>query len=177
MPPEAQNSKTVSANFGVAGVLASGSRILYENVFSNRNIGRIMDLVVARLREGGADERTMRSILLYSLVEACQHQEQGKPVLLECGIDESHFAVTVSFQADAAESAELSRQAGAFSPQGGEVPFEGLFHVLQGYAHRMFLRYQPESRRYELGTMVYLAGPPESDASTDSADGDRKSVV
>jgi len=105
------------ASFGVAGSLASSAKVFYENVFSSRHLGRVSDLLVARLRDSGVDELMLRTLLLHGVFEACQAIPGGtQPILLECGLDESHFAVGISFDRGMGEEPDfqaLVRQAGS----------------------------------------------------------------
>ncbi len=167
-PPSSVKKRALPAAFGVAGIVKEGSHIFYESVFSSRHLGRISDLIVARLKDTGTNERGMRSMLLHSLLEACDQQITGKPALLECGLDDELFAVTVCFQMDAKDAPNVQafqRKLAEVDGQTGGVPFEGAFFALRQHAHRFFVRIQPIARRFELGAILYFAGPP-ADADT-----------
>ncbi len=162
-PPSNVKKRALPSTFGVAGIVKEGSHIFYESVFSSRHLGRISDLIVARLKDTGTNERGMRSMLLHSLLEACDQQITGKPALLECGLDDELFAVTVCFQMDAKDAPNVQafqRKLAEVDGQTGGVPFEGAFFALRQHAHRFFIRIQPIARRFELGAILYFAGPP-----------------
>ena len=97
MGSRAKNARNL-ASFGVAGLLAGSAKIFYENVFSSRHLGRVSDLLSARLRESGIDELVLRTVLLHGIFESCQATSGGsQPILLECGLDESSLALSLSF--------------------------------------------------------------------------------
>ncbi len=173
-PPSTVKKRALPAAFGVAGIVKEGSHIFYENVFSSRHLGRISDLIVARLKDSGTNERGMRSMLMHSLLEACEQQITGKPTLLECGLDDELFAVTVCFQMDADDAPNVQafqRKLAEVDGQTGGVPFEGAFFALREHAHRFFVRIQPIARRFELGAVLYFAGPPaEGDIAAEEID-------
>lgn len=173
-PPSTVKKRALPAAFGVAGIVKEGSHIFYENVFSSRHLGRISDLIVARLKDSGTNERGMRSMLMHSLLEACEQQITGKPTLLECGLDDELFAVTVCFQMDANDAPNVQafqRKLAEVDGQTGGVPFEGAFFALREHAHRFFVRIQPIARRFELGAILYFAGPPaEADIAAEEID-------
>src|SRR5262245_38633979 len=80
--------------FGVAGLLAEGCQVFYQSLFSPRQVGRVTDLIAARVRAAGHDELRLRSLLLLGVFEAYYGQTEagiaglkalGEPVIVECG--------------------------------------------------------------------------------------------
>src|SRR5688572_24081046 len=100
-------------SFGVAGLLGEQCRVYYQNVFSPEGVGRVSDLVAAKLAEAGADELRMRSVLLFGFFEAyrastpgASRQALAEPVVIECGIDGESLAFGFSFRLPAGSKFE-----------------------------------------------------------------------
>jgi hypothetical protein len=148
-PPRALES------FGVAGLLDENCQILYESAFSTRHLGRVSDLVSARLRRSGCDELRLRALLLFSIFEAYRGEAKpraagatedeplAEPMVIECGIDSEKIAVGVSF----------TRPEGA--PQ---LEFEKLLGALHSQSDRVVVRTQDDIRRVEIVALLGLPG-------------------
>lgn len=61
-------------SFGVAGVLGEEARVFFNTIFNTRNLGRVNDLLAARLLKSGVDELRLRQILELSAFEAYRVQ-------------------------------------------------------------------------------------------------------
>jgi hypothetical protein len=99
-------------SFGVAGLLDAGSEVFYQTLFGSRHVGRVADLLVARLRTEGLDELRFRALVLFGLFRG-EGTGLKYPVLLECGIDGEKLAIGFSYelpQGTRPTSAELHTQ-------------------------------------------------------------------
>src|SRR3954451_9873328 len=86
------------ASFGVAGFLDEKSKVFYSSIFTTRHVGRVTDLIAAKLLEHGLDELRLRAVLLFGTFEVFRSQEGatdisalqrlGEPLVIECGLDE-----------------------------------------------------------------------------------------
>ena len=72
-------------SFGVAGVLGDEARVFYQNLFTTHHVGRIGDLVAARLRTANSDELRLRALLLYIAFEAYEAQSPADSRALRSG--------------------------------------------------------------------------------------------
>jgi len=98
------NTRSLNS-FGVAGVLEENCHVLHSALFSTRDIGRVSDLIAAKLKKLGPDELKLRTLILFSAFEAYrgqggdQHGDRplDQPISLECGYDTESVAVSFSF--------------------------------------------------------------------------------
>ena len=93
--------------FGIAESLSSGARIYYENIFSQFQIGRLVDLLTAIADGSGVHVPTLRAVLNTCVDEACRHQAMFDsalpsfdPVMIEYGADGQVVVICVSFTFD-----------------------------------------------------------------------------
>ncbi|MCM2322574.1 MAG: hypothetical protein NDJ90_04870 [Oligoflexia bacterium] len=153
-------------SFGVSGLLSEDCKVYYDNLFNTRHVGKISDLLLARLREAGADELRLRALLLFSVFQAyrCQPAAPGEegeaviapePVLLECGIDSDHIAVGISFRISQDVDGEKLREA-ILSEAPPVGTFEELLASLYRYSDRLVLRIQP-GEQVEAVSLLRLA--------------------
>lgn len=158
-PPRSMNS------FGVAGLLREDCQVLFEGLFSPRHVGRVSDLIAARLQKSGADELRLRILLLMTFFECYRAQaapaaELGtlaEPLVVECGIDSEKIAIGVSFNLPDNVKVNLNGLADRLKggrPEGG---FEQLLVQMQGAADKLVFRAQPAIRRYEVITLLALS--------------------
>ncbi len=160
MPHESRLKQPIPPKFGVAGLLKEGSPVLFENLFSARHLGHVNDLVVARLRPDASQERGIRALLMLGILEATQRQIPGRPALLECGADAECFAVTVCFEASETEVANPEAVLTEGSTEQAASFLDGVHVAMRSHAHRLFIRVQPETRRFEIGAVILLGGAP-----------------
>ena len=163
-------------SFGVSGLLAEDCKVFYDSLFTPRHLGRVSDLIAARLREAGADELRIRALLLFGFFEAYRAQIEvpggkaqasggattddalSEPLIVECGLDSEKMAIGVSFVA--AEGAlsdieELAKRLADRKPQG---PLEVLIQQIHGWGDRTVLRIQPDIRRMEIISLLGIPG-------------------
>jgi hypothetical protein len=86
---------------GVAGLLSKDCHVFYDTLFNPNAIGRVSDLLSARLKVERLDDLGLRALLLFSFYEAYRTQSQGGylngSLVLECGMDEEKVAIGISF--------------------------------------------------------------------------------
>ncbi len=165
-PPRALES------FGIAGLLGEECRIFHESLFSTRHVGRVSDLLAARLKKASPDELRLRALLLYTIFEAYRSQfkegDKGEsltaPMVVECGVDSEKIAIGVAFtlpegRAVAAEG--LQERVTGGKPSG---PFEEMLGFLHGHANRVVVRALPSARRVEVVSLLGLSGQMDSQA-------------
>src|SRR5690349_18388336 len=100
-------------DFGLAGVLATGSKIFYESLFSQLQAGRLTDLLCAVGGDAGVHVPALRALLNAALMEACRCQglfassiNALDPITVEFGADATHGALSVQFSIE--ESLEIT---------------------------------------------------------------------
>lgn len=169
IPPRSPES------FGVAGILGEGCHVFYENIFSTRHLGRVSDLLSARLKKAGPDELRLRSLLLYSVFEAFKTQVVNlngenltHPLTVECGIDDEKIAVGVAFQAPDGSGPKIDGLAERIRAKSGGDEFDALLRYLFDHAHRLIVRHQSDTRRFEIVSLIGLPGKMESEVHPDN---------
>jgi hypothetical protein len=146
--------------FGVAGLLKENCTIYYANDFKSRSMGRLADLMSAKLREVNADELKFRAVLLYGLYEAYAALGKGfssttdlPTVQLEVGVDDDHVAVGVSFHADFSfvntDGLEMR-----INQNQAANPFEELLVFVHSHSSRVVLKHQKNKNRVEIVTLL-----------------------
>jgi len=150
-------------SFGVSGLLGEGCQIFYDNLFSTRHLGRISDLLAARVQKANPDELRMRALLLYSIFEAYQSQvnQQGDctleaPIVIECGIDEEKIAIGVSFHMPGEEILDWNQIGQNVSDRSPGSAFEVFLAYLHAHANQVVLRAHTGSRRVEIVSLLGL---------------------
>ena len=58
----------------MAGLLAEDCQVFYHNLHGSRPLGRVTDLLAARLKTPGLDELRIRTLLLISVLLALKNQ-------------------------------------------------------------------------------------------------------
>ena len=151
-------------SFGVSGLLGEDCRVFYENIFSTQHLGRISDLISARLRKAAPDELRLRTLMLFATFEAYRAQKKGtiesteQPLLLEFGIDPEKIAIGISFNLPEGNSVNLEGLAARIQNRVPIDPFETMLGNLLLHAERIVLRLNPENRRCEIVTLLGLPG-------------------
>lgn len=163
-------------SFGLAGLLNRDCQVFYDSIFSPRNVGRVSDLLVARLGEKVDDDLRFRTLLLFTLFQAYR-SAMGKgaswdlaskgacaePIVIECGFDKDKVAVGVSFQIPEGDPFDLiavNKRA-----QEGEAPinsFERLLDEVRGLSDQIVLKAQPSIGRYEIVSLLSITKPEET---------------
>ena len=87
--------------FGVAGLLGPECKVYYDSLFNTKNLGRVSDLICARLGDEAPDEIKVRAVLLFGVFEASRSVPSrggaDEPWTIECGVDEEKIALGFSF--------------------------------------------------------------------------------
>lgn len=152
-------------SFGLAGVLGEKSKVYYDSLFNGRGLGRVSDLVSARLRETGTDELRIRVLLLVTFFAAYRSQAAGAPpatahspvtgpLQFEFGMDEEKIGLSFSFPAG-----NFMNAAGV--PQGA---LADTLAQLQPYADRVIVRVEKD-KRVELVALLGIPGKIAPDAA------------
>lgn len=162
--------------FGVCGLLLEGCHVLASAVFGTSDVGRISDLIIARIRATGMDEMRARVLLLYSIFEAyhCQldlamkGRVDGEPILLECGFDEEKIAIGISFRSQhkAADLDGASERVAAYEPKDH---FESLLCDLHRHSDRVVVRTLPGQRTEVISLFAIDPALAHADRSLDSS--------
>ncbi|HLD98643.1 MAG TPA: hypothetical protein VJB59_00190 [Bdellovibrionota bacterium] len=149
-------------SYGVAGVLGEECQVFYENLFSTRHIGRVSDLLCAKLRETGLDELRLRSVLSLVIFEAYRKQtdQQGKlkqALVIECGIDKEKLAIGVAF-VDVQGRIRKEGMGARMAAQSPEGTFEEMLRTVHSHADVAVLKIEPEQRKFEIISILGLPG-------------------
>ncbi len=155
-------------SFGVSGVLGEDCQVFYDSLFTTKHIGRISDLLSARLQSSTMDELRLRSLILFSLMKSYRVQSNGKewgtsteevlkePMVLEVGIDAEKLAIGVSF---AVQSDGYVQPKGLLDRLKKGQPsneFEKILLQTAEFSDRVVLRFQPSISRIEIISLVGL---------------------
>ncbi|MGK5086168.1 hypothetical protein WDW86_01305 [Bdellovibrionota bacterium FG-2] len=147
-------------SFGVAGLLGEKCTVFYESLFSTKHIGRVSDLLAARLSQEGLDELEFRTLLLFSAFDGYRGSGNvlSSPMLVECGLDEEKVAVGVSF--NLADSVELDPRAFAerIRTQKPVGEIEKLILEIDAHSDRLVVRVQPDGNRVEIVSLLGITG-------------------
>jgi hypothetical protein len=161
-----QNTRSLKS-FGVVGLLHENCKIYYDSVFTVRHIGRISDLLVAKLKGAVPDELKFRALLLQSLYEAYRQQNKaskkkpgeplGEPLTIECGVDAEKIVIGISFAVQEDELQGLATIAHRVADRKPSNTLETLLTELCQDADHLVFRAQPELKRVEVVSMLSLA--------------------
>jgi hypothetical protein len=159
-------------SFGVAGLLGDRCKVYYDSIFSTRHIGRVSDLLCAQLRSIGYGELELRSALLFGLYEGYRAQLQSvarpdgeslpEPLVIECGVDSEKIAVGVSFTLPPSELIDVSKLSEKLKNASAATRVEKFVARMFADADQVVIRYQPESRRMEVVSMLGIPGKIEA---------------
>lgn len=173
-------------SFGVAGVLGDECRVFYNNLFSTRNLGRVTDLLAARLQKATPDELKLRQLLIVAVFEAYRAQidhviaqkraasktiddRLDEPMTIECGIDSEKIAVGVSFSLPPGISLKTEGLAQRIAQGEPATPLEELLFQTHAHGDRMIVRFQPSTNRVEIASLLALPGQVDPQQISDSA--------
>ncbi len=152
--------------FGVASVLSPKAHVFYQTLHSMRHLGRVSDLVVARLRELGVDELKLRAVLLFTgvpclrshLMSAESGLQSREPMILEIGVDGDDIVVGLSFELKSDFEVDFEKlQADVNSGSDSAASDEGLARLvsqLAEFSESVFVRYESSTRRFEVVSAV-----------------------
>lgn len=137
-------------SFGVAGLLGEECRVFYQTVSGYSSVGRISDLISAKLRSAAPDEYKLRTTLLnvvFSLPKVVPTQQS---VTLEIGIDREKIAFGISWSLPKGSKVEPGPMKDRLVTGAPEGAVEELLLRATKTAHSFVIRYQAKSRRLEL---------------------------
>jgi hypothetical protein len=148
-------------SFGVAGLLAQNCEIFYTNDLRVRNVGRVSDLISAKLRESSVDELRVRALMVYGIFEAYalqgiphRHDEDVPPVSAEVGIDPAYVAVAISFHWNPDLMPHWRGLADRVDAGAGGTPFEKILEWVGRHSTQVIVRYEEMDRRIEVISLM-----------------------
>ena len=158
------------ATFGVSGLLGDNCRVFYDSIFTTRHLGRVADLLSARLQKAGPDELRLRALLLFLAYEGFRAQfpvniqvsdededpelALRAPLTIECGIDGEKIAVGVSFAPHESQQIDISGLEERIRTGTPANRIEKALCELLSHSGSVFLRRQPSTGRVELAAWV-----------------------
>ncbi len=142
-PPRALKS------FGVAGLLNEDCRVYYNNISHPKHIGRVSDLLAAKLQEQKIEELRLRALILYGLFEG-YNGSGSHQVAIECGIDEEKVALGFAFMLDSRMDINKSGIEDRINLENVNGEFETMLSYLTLHAHRVVMRFEESKRRVEI---------------------------
>jgi hypothetical protein len=163
-PPQFQLPRSTQA-FGVASILSDNCRVFYDSLFTTRHLGRIADLLAARLQKAGPDELRLRTLILFlsyegfrcqfpvELEDLSEEEEEralASPLTVECGVDDEKIAIGVSFLPHASQKLDLIEVADRIRAGTPANRIERTLMQLLRFSGQVFYRYQKNSGRVEL---------------------------
>lgn len=151
-------------SFGVAGILKKNCEIFYTNDLRARNMGRVSDLISAKLRDTDADELRVRALLFYGIFETYasrglpnHHLEEVPPASVEIGIDDEYIAVSISFHWNADYEPAWNGLAARVTRGKAVDPFEKILEWTNLHSTQVIVRYESEERRIEIVSLLSRA--------------------
>lgn len=161
-------------SFGVSGILAEKADVFYDAVFSTRHVGRISDLLVARLQSAGINELKLRALIIFTAFHGYRGQLKkrlgirifsknsddvlDKPILLECGIDNEKVAIGVCFTLNKTSLLKIEGISDRIFRREPTDPFEEMLVQLQDHSDRLILKFQPETSKIEIISVLGIEG-------------------
>ena len=152
-------------SFGVSGQLSPESEIFYTSLFSTKHLGRVTDLLCARLEKSGVDELKLRVSVIMSVFEACYGLSSSKgrvktatplpfPLSLEVGVDEEKVAVGISFNLNSAQTLNTEGLPIRLADGIPEGKLEKFLFDIRKNSDLMFLKHDPDSRKFEIVALI-----------------------
>ncbi|MCC7442348.1 MAG: hypothetical protein IT285_11985 [Bdellovibrionales bacterium] len=178
MAKKAAQPSAAETSFGAAALLGEKGRVYYENLFSAAGVGRVTDLMAAKLRESGVDGPSIRALLLFGFYEGylgtgATEGVLPDPITLECGVDEVTLAVSIGFTIDSELLGDLDASVERVRGQSVEIsPFERFLRQLLPFAATVWLKVDAKTRRAELACSISL----KDAASLQGRDGELRYV-
>lgn len=149
-------------SFGVASFLKENCTIYYTSDFRSRSIGRLSDLMAAKLREVNADELKIRAILLYGLYESYAAQgapmdsmTEMPPVQLEIGVDEAYVAIGITFHAKEGGPVSFNGMKNRVMSSSYQTRFDELLGFARQHCTQLIVRYESKENRVEVVTLLH----------------------
>lgn len=136
------------STWGVSSILGEDGQVFYALIQNSIHLGRICDLVSARLRDQDIDELRLRAVCSFGALGGFLSVAEEHPVQLEFGIDNQILAL--SFKWNANESFDFkSLEDQVLSGKGSEV-LSWVVLKLQAISAQVHVKYQNETRFVEI---------------------------
>ena len=153
MSDDMQTSRRSLKSFGVAGLLTEDAHVLYQVLLETRALGRVSDLLVARMQDWSAQELRLRALVLFSahVAHHAKDSETSEPSSLEVGWDEQTAVVGAALQlASEVNGEEFRTRITEDKPEGF---LEEVLVLLKRSSSQLVLKYQPSTRRFEFNAV------------------------
>lgn len=165
------SSKSPLESFGVAGLLEDDSEILYIHLFGTLHLGRVSDLLAARLSLDKLHELKLRKVVAVGTMQAHFGQAairtgslaEGSvdhlraPLSVECGVDSKKIAIGIKVKLNdtlTLNTEGLTDRITSGTPSG---LFEEMFLELHEHADHLVIKYHAESRCVEVASIIDLS--------------------
>lgn len=137
-------------SFGVSGFLSSEGAILHEVFRDASGLGRVSDLVAARLRAEGPDEFVLHFQIIAGVLGTGHVFEGMSPVSFECGFDRQLFVFSFGF--DLPDISVIAWDSLAERVRTGVVVsrLDELLQSICRHSDRAFIKCDPRSGRVEI---------------------------
>src|SRR3989338_5556621 len=141
-------------SFGVSGLLSEECKIYHATVFSTLDLGRVTDLMAARLRKVGANEFDLRAVLFKIFSDAFRFGKSFKdevhdPLVIECGADKNLFCIGISFQHSADFDGLFEGLSERIHSRKGDLEFDRSLIDLVDNVDDLVIRHQKKAKRCE----------------------------
>lgn len=163
-------------SFGVAGLLQDQCKIFYESIFSSQHLGRVSDLLSAKLKQFGADEFRLRSLLLFGFFDAMVAQGEDEsvqklidPVVIECGLDSEWAAIAFRFGLLNGDF-EFNEFKKRFKSKADETSLDALTRQLWTLSDGLVVRWQKSERQMEIAILFRIGKADHIEAPANSED-------
>lgn len=153
---------------GVASLLAADCTVFYDSLFSMMHLGRVTDLLAARLRTEGLDEYRLRTLLLLEFVNAYKAKLPRNnsavfpvltdPLVIECGIDSEKIALGICFQSLDSGDLHVEGLAHRISVSNPSNSFERFLSQIYETSDHMVLRADPQGLKFEAVALLAIPG-------------------
>ncbi len=137
-------------SFGVSGFLSPEGAILHEVFRDSSGLGRVSDLVAARLRAEGPDEFVLHFQIIAGVLGTGHVFEGMSPVSFECGFDRQLFVFSFGF--DLPDISVIAWDSLAERVRTGVVVsrLDELLQSICRHSDRAFIKCDPRSGRVEI---------------------------
>ncbi len=154
---------------GVAPLLGTDAKVYYDTIFTTTHLGRITDLISAKLRSPSTHELRLRMVLLRLMFEAyrrCAPQELGAdpsqpltrldtPLSIECGVIDGKVGFSAAFPLESSDPAMAALQAGQFTADSSPALFS-LLSELKSSCSELRVRAYEASAQVEVVAVIDL---------------------
>ncbi len=148
--------------FGISGLMSESGSVFYSSDFKTRSLGRVSDLIAAKLKDVHADEFRLRALLLYGLYEssALAGSEAGQTpssVSLEVGLESDYLVIGVSFNWNENSRPDFdSLEARVGIEKKPSNDFEKILGLIHQHSDHVVVRYCEVPRQIEVVSIIGL---------------------